>query len=686
MSDPITARSAIAPPATVTGEFMIMAGGVQTIHCGQGGKDVSVQVLVDRSAAVNLQKQFEALTASSAHRPYFDFDHDDKMASFWPSQFVWSDSPAPGVYARGEWSAAGKAAIEGKTYRAFSPKFHVDSVRAKPAKVICYPQASLNMGGLVNDPAFKNNLPLWAKAAAPSRQNQTAATPHVSHHSMKTKEEVAALTARKSELETEIHALHATGNADAATAEALVSKQGELDRVSSELQIADLEAQNAAKDAALLAQRSKDADTAVNRAVTRGAIAPKDVALQAKWKGLIIDDPSNITLLDAVKGSAALEAGGRGGAMLPPIRVNNIAITRASNKDMLTGLQAIAAKNRGDDRYDKKKEAAREFAALYAKEIVPRLREGDDIPLEADNSLGTLSGTLVSMRTLELLTLSFPLLNSIATDFSDQIVTYGDTLKTRIVGIPTVATYNTTTGWPTESDANTTDVSITYDQFKAVPMRFRAHEISSTVRRLFDEIAPAQAYAAGKDMVDYVYALITAAFTNTVTAAGLGTFGRSTVIDIGGVLDDAANPEMGRTLLLARPYYSAVAKDNAIITLAAFQRAEIIEKGVLPDVEGFKIIKAVNLPATTIAGKTLKGFGFTKSALCIGSRLPADYVNVLPGAAHGNLTVVTTPSGFSANQIQFVQHTAIAGTHQRLEWMYGGSRGQVAAGALLTDV
>lgn len=684
MNESLQARAPIASPATATGEFMIMAGGVQTIHCGQGSKDVSVQVLVDRSTAANLQKQFTALCAAGAHRPYFDFDHDDKMASFWPSAFVWSESPAPGVYARGEWSAAGRAAIEGKTYRAFSPKFHVDSVRAKPARVICYEQASLNMGGLVNDPAFKNNLPLWAKSTA--KPTPTAATPHVSNHSMKTKEEVAALTARKSELETEIHALHASGNADAATAEALVAKQGELDRVNSDLQIAALEAQNAEKDAALLAQRTKDAEAAVLRGVTRGAIPAKDVAMQAHWKRLIIEDPSNITLLDAMKGSPALDAGNRPGAILPRISVNQIAITRASNKDMLTGLAAINAKNRGDERYEKKKEAAREFAALYAKEIVPRLREGDDIPLEADNSLGTLSGTIVSMRTLELLTLNFPLLQAIATDFSDQIVTYGDTLKTRIVGIPTVATYHTTNGWPTESDANTTDVSITYDQFKAVPMRFRAHEISSTVRRLFDEIAPAQAYAAGKDMVDYVYALITSAFTNTVTAAGLGTFGRSTVIDIGGVLDDAANPEMGRTLLLARPYYSAVAKDNAIITLAAMQRAEIIEKGVLPDVEGFKVIKAVNLPATNIAGKTLKGFGFTKSALCVGSRLPADYVNAIPGAANGNLTVVTTPSGFSANQIQFVQHTAIAGTHQRLEWMYGGSRGQVAAGALLTDV
>jgi hypothetical protein len=363
----------------------------------------------------------------------------------------------------------------------------------------------------------------------------------------------------------------------------------------------------------------------------------------------------------------------------------SIKITRASNPNLLRGMAELCARNAGETSLEKKRQTAREVAALYASEILPRLSEGDDIPLEAANSLGDLASTLVSTRTLELLTLDFPVLAAIWSDFSDQVVSYGDTLKTRIVGIPSVTSYNQETGW-TPSDMNTTDVPITYNQKKGVEIKIDDQTINSSVRRLFEEIAPAQAYALGKDLVDYIYTLITAAFTNTVTQAGLATFGRSTVIDMGGILDDAGNPQRGRTLLLNRAYYSALAKDPSIVTLAAYQRAEIIEAGVLPDVESFQVLKAVNLPATVIAdARTLKGFSFTRSALVLATRLGADYMRAIPGAANGRLSVVTTPGGFSANQVQFVNNQ-LGTAHQRLEIIYGGARGQIGAGALLTDV
>lgn len=685
----LTARSVTASPASPLAEFMIMAGGLQTINCGQGSKDVTVTVQVDRSTAAALEQQRVALSAKSAHRPYFDFDHDDKSASFWPSQFLWSDSPAPGVYARGEWTAAGRAAIEGKTYRAFSPKFHVDSIRAKPAKVICYEAASLNMGGLVNDPAFKNNLPLWAKST--ETKNKIAATPQIK--TTMTPAEVAALQARILQLKQDITSLTANSTGSAEDAEAIQAKQRELVESERAAETEELRAKNITLEQQLYSQREKDADAAVKAAVKRGAIPTKDDALQAAWKKKCIEDVDNIALLAKIASAPALNASRHD----QPVRLSlgNIAITRASNADVLGKMQSVCARQgaiegRGDSVLAAKQAPAKELAELYAKEIMPRLREGDDIPLEGANSLGTLSQTLVAIQTLELLQLSFPLLKMIMTDFSDQIVSYGDTLKSRFVGIPTVRTYNTTTGWPTDSDVTTTDVSITYDQYKGIPIKFQGHEVSATIRRLFDEIAPAQAYALGKDIVDYIYSLITAAYTNTVTAAGLGTFGRSTIIDIGGILDDAGVPEQGRFLLLNRPYYSALSKDNTIIQMAAFQRASLIEKGLEPEtlsqVEGLRVIKAVNLPATVISGATvLKGFAGSKSALALATRLSADYINANPGAGNGTLDVVTTPGGFSANLVRYVNH-GTAAAYQRMEIIYGASRAQVAAGALLTDV
>jgi len=688
-TEPLQGRMDVTAPASTVGEFMFMPAGVQVIHAtkgvpGQRGKDITAHVLVERGAESHLQQQLAAINARGGDKVYFDFNHEDRDASFWPQQFVWRESPTPGVYVAGEWSASGRQAIEGKTYRSFSPVFHVDDDSKKPCRVACNTKARPNMGGLVNNPAFKNNLPLWAKHAGANQQT-------TQKNSM-TPTELAALQAKIATLEQEIAGLVAGSTGSADDAEAIQAKRNELNAIKKDCELEEMRAKQASLEQQLLTQRTKDADDAVKAAVRRGAIPTKDEALQAAWKKACIEDVNNIALLAKIPGSSAL-MGSNGGLQGSPARltINSAVISRESNEAVLGRMSSIMARQapQANLPYNERPLVAKELAGLYAKEILPRLAEGDDIPLSGSNSLGTLAQSLTAIRTLELLTLNFPILQSIMTDFSDQIVSYGDTLTSRYRAIPAVQTYNTSTGWPTNSDHVTVDVAMTYNQWKGVPIIFQAHELAGTLRRLFDEVAPGQAYALGKDIVDYIYALITAAYTNTVTAAGLGTFGRATMIDVGGVLDDVGNPDIGRFAILARPYYSALAKDNILMQLAAFQKAEVITQRLsqvtMPDVEGFMTVKAVNLPATSIAGKTLKGFFGTKSSIALATRLSADYVNAIPGAGNGNLAVVTTPGGFSANLVQFVSHTG-AYAAQRMDVIYAGSRGQLTAGALLTDV
>ena len=128
-------HAAFDAPLTASGEMMFMPAGAHTITPSQGGKKVTVNVMVTPLAAVELEKQRAALTAKGK-RPYFDFNHDDEAASFWPTAFYWKDGAAPGIYCRGEWSDSGRAAVEGKEYRQFSPVFHVDNVRANPAQIV----------------------------------------------------------------------------------------------------------------------------------------------------------------------------------------------------------------------------------------------------------------------------------------------------------------------------------------------------------------------------------------------------------------------------------------------------------------------------------------------------------------------------------------------------------------------
>ena len=116
-----------------------------------------------------------------------------------------------------------------------------------------------------------------------------------------------------------------------------------------------------------------------------------------------------------------------------------------------------------------------------------------------DSDLGTLAGTLVTQRTLELLKFAFPALTSFTTDFTSEQATFNQQITTRTISIPAVLDYNTSTGWGTGIDAPvTTDVPVTINKHKGVPVAFNEQIMASTVRRLFDEQAPAQAYALAK--------------------------------------------------------------------------------------------------------------------------------------------------------------------------------------------
>jgi hypothetical protein len=689
-------------PAGAATDMMYMPAGMQSITPSQGGKSVSVQVMVDASGAAALEAQRASLEARGK-RPYFDFNHEDREASFWPTQFYWK---ADGIYARGTWSDLGEQCITGKRYRQFSPVFFVDNVKARPARIVCREDAKPNMGGLVNDPAFHSILPFWAKdAGATSGSNQP------SNITTMTEQEIAALQAKILEQQRELDSLKAKEtetkqkkeNADLISAE-IRAKEFELKANKSDLENAELKAKATALEAADLKRRQEAAKKYAADMVARGALAARDAAgitevetnmtkqpevfgpIYAKWAG----NP-------AIAGSVT-----RSGEALSARRV---AIIGEDPQAVFTAVEALIARQNGFrdihpiEGQLRRAEVARELAALYSREFrgenASRLLDmplyalhagnsGADEALSASNSVGTLAGTLVTQRTLELLRFQFPALTRFATDFSDEPASYNQTITSRIISIPTVQTYNTSTGW-TDSGDTTTDVSVTINQHKGVPITFDSNTLASTVRRLFDEVAPAAAYALAKNMIDALYGNITAAnFTAAAEVSGLADFARANVINMGTDLTLAGAPmgSMNRTLLLYSTYFGKLAQDAGIVNLAAFQKPGIITDGDLPDVHGFKVVDSPNLPA---GSDHIVGFGGSKSALVIAARIPNDYTKVLPGASYGNVNVVTNPDlGISVMLTQYVDHKLGSAT-QRISLMYGTALGQAAAGQLLTS-
>lgn len=153
--------TALAADSALPADIQFMPPGRHRIRASQGGKPVSVEVAVNEATAAVLQTflaaKLTAAAAGSDDRPFFDFNHEDREASAWPTEFYWAgdDPQSGGVRARIEWSDAGKSAVTGKTFRRFSPTFHLNASGEVTG-------SEINMGGLVNRAAFKQIAALFA--------------------------------------------------------------------------------------------------------------------------------------------------------------------------------------------------------------------------------------------------------------------------------------------------------------------------------------------------------------------------------------------------------------------------------------------------------------------------------------------------------------------------------------------
>jgi phage I-like protein len=162
--------------AEVPQELQYMPPGTHRINASRAGKPVALDISVDAATADTLnaflQAQLTKATEGNDDRPFFDFNHEDREAAAWPTEFYWAgdDLKTGGVRAKVDWSGAGQTAVQEKTFRRFSPTFIPD----KEGKVI---SSETNMGGLVNRAAFKSIQPLFAKGAPGSPISESATEP-----------------------------------------------------------------------------------------------------------------------------------------------------------------------------------------------------------------------------------------------------------------------------------------------------------------------------------------------------------------------------------------------------------------------------------------------------------------------------------------------------------------------------
>lgn len=575
----ILCRAAVQLAPTATGEMMYMPGGVQSITPMDGGIGQPIQVLVDAAGAAALNEQVSALKARNK-RPFFDFNHEDGPASFWPEEFYFSETPAPGIYCRGEWSASGRASVEGKEWRQFSPVFHVDNKRANPARIVCRAGAKPNMGGLVNDPAFHQILPLWAKNAdgaqsisKPKNQNMN-------------EQELAALQAKNKELQTELDtlksqqaALKAKNENDALVAAQIAAKEAELRAGAATLEVEQLKAKNKVQGDAIAARNKADAEAAVKRAIERHAIAAKDTTAQTALVAKATEDPGFIAVIDAMQGQ---QLSGR---------MTSVVITGEAPTAKIKAFAEVVCRNAqvplSTESAKEKGRLAREAAAIFARDIEPD-NVLTDITMEeairasnvTDAQVGLLAGTLVLQRALPLMQYEFPILSQITSDYSDSPGLFDQTEVTRILLKPAVQNYNPAAdatgrprGWDTVSPAQAVDVAVKLDEHVGVPIVFGVATLSKTIRNLFGETAPMATYALGERAVNKLTALMTAANFNAyadVSEGGGATTSGSTTITVASTAGMYPGQAISGTGIPANTYVASVTNGTtAVLTQAA---------------------------------------------------------------------------------------------------------------------
>ena len=268
--------------AEVPQELQYMPPGTHRINASRAGKPVALDITVDATTADTLdaflQAQLTKATEGNDDRPFFDFNHEDREAAAWPTEFYWAgdDLKEGGVRAKVDWSGAGQTAVQEKTFRRFSPTFIPD----KEGKVI---SSETNMGGLVNRAAFKSIAPLFAK-------NQTLEGNAPSLPPSGLPPQPSAL--KSMTIQAKLHALKLIDSVDASE-ESIVQA---IEAKFSELETENRELKNRIEDA-IQARASSQIEAAVNA----GRIAPADTDAKSFWlESLIRDEAKAVKALEAL--------------------------------------------------------------------------------------------------------------------------------------------------------------------------------------------------------------------------------------------------------------------------------------------------------------------------------------------------------------------------------------------------
>lgn len=282
------------------------------------------------------------------------------------------------------------------------------------------------------------------------------------------------------------------------------------------------------------------------------------------------------------------------------------------------------------------------------------------------NTFGTLNTTLIAQKTLTTLLAKFPILARISTDFGDNPLLFNQSLKVKLASARTAISYSTTNGY-VPADATLVDSTVTLNQHIHDTYQVNDQEASSTSLDLIARFANISAYALGRKIMDDLMALVlNANFSSNTVVGAPGVFDRDKLIDVNKAMNDRNVPDLERMALLNNDYYAALKKDLVVVSNAVNPASNVVESGVLPDVDGNMVARYTSLPGNS---ENLVGAVFLPEALALATRVPMAPPEGLP--VGGLVTVVRDDNSGLAIQVREWYEFAL-GQHRRTSTlMYG---------------
>lgn len=276
-----------------------MPPGMNEICCTVNGRAGKRTVMADKAACERLNADLQELIAASKSgeraRPVLLFDHKAGAAAALPTGFEWDEQR--GILLKVDWTQAGRQAVEGGNYGYISPAFKLEHGSDRITGL----QNGIEVGSLVNDPAFQRNECIAAAHTEPEdvivySANACNLPPHTEVENLSDSgDNVEAatngrLTQNQKDMETikKMLGLDAEATpADIAAAISALKKKGD----DSKKRIEAVEAECNEHKKALNEHKNKAADGFIERLKKGGKVSPKDEETLKAAREMYMENP-----------------------------------------------------------------------------------------------------------------------------------------------------------------------------------------------------------------------------------------------------------------------------------------------------------------------------------------------------------------------------------------------------------